>query len=394
MIKESELDRLMLKLIKKQDNFNIDAMTLICLFIGGCEGSIDSQLHSLSQHTKNEKLIQKLKDLQFKLEEEMLLYIEEYFDDLARMEYASLVYENRKLEKFDKNKDVKFYTKITIDDFKKSYKSLLENTNVVIRDLANPRQLKSYTYTPLINSLFQECVQANQQQVQPYQDYMRRTVNQLCENGIRTKVIKDNTTYPKLENQFKTELNNKSIDFIQQLELMVGRQLGHEEVEISVVPNPAPDHAPIQGHRFTLDEYERMQNQQEFLDVEYNKYDLILRPIGMWNCRHIAMTKSSAKPRKYSDKELKRIITNSRYSYKMNDGGRFTRREAYERQVTLLARIKKYKEAYVLAKASNNEYLMQEYKKRIIRDSNEYRTLSINCKLPNEIHKAGVKGYK
>ncbi len=58
---------------------------------------------------------------------------------------------------------------------------------------------------------------------------------------------------------------------------------------------------------FLIAEFEKLQNQQPFEDVDGNQYEAIRRPIGEWNCMHIAMAFSTKySKRQYTDAQLKK----------------------------------------------------------------------------------------
>ena len=48
------------------------------------------------------------------------------------------------------------------------------------------------------------------------------------------------------------------------------------------------DQGQCQGHQFTNEEWEKLQNSEDFTDVNGQRFTGVERVIGMWNCRHVA----------------------------------------------------------------------------------------------------------
>ena len=59
-------------------------------------------------------------------------------------------------------------------------------------------------------------------------------------------------------------------------------------MELSAHSFPAADHEPVQGRAFENAEFSRMQSGQPCRDIDGNLYAAFERPIGEWNCQHLA----------------------------------------------------------------------------------------------------------
>ena len=108
-----------------------------------------------------------------------------------------------------------------------------------------------------------------------------------------------------------TAVRQNIIDGVNQINqnasLAMGEALGFDAVEISAHANSAPDHEPVQGRVLLKDEFDKMQAGQSFVDVDGNRYEGFRRPIGEWNCMHIAMAFSTQHSiRRYTEDQLRR----------------------------------------------------------------------------------------
>ena len=85
----------------------------------------------------------------------------------------------------------------------------------------------------------------------------------------------------------------------------MGEMLGFDAYEISAHARSAPDHEPVQGRVFLKADFENMQKGLPFRDVDGTMYQPFRRPIGEWNCMHIAMSFSTQHSvRRYTDQQL------------------------------------------------------------------------------------------
>jgi len=108
--------------------------------------------------------------------------------------------------------------------------------------------------------------------------------------------------------------------------------------EISAHFAPAKDHEDIQGHIFTDDEFEKLQNHEEARDINGEAFQLD-RAIGDWNCQHYAMPfRIGEQEPRHSQKELDEIKRQNQEGIEF-EGEHYTLYEAdqlnwrYEREI-------------------------------------------------------------
>ena len=116
---------------------------------------------------------------------------------------------------------------------------------------------------------------------------MRKTIKELAQHGITT-VSYASGHKMRMDSAARRDLVGEFTSIIQGIQKQVATEIGADGWEISAHEHPADDHADAQGHVFTNFEFERLQNLETGVDIDGVAHHLEGRPIGMWNCRHIA----------------------------------------------------------------------------------------------------------
>lgn len=138
-------------------------------------------------------------------------------------------------------------------------------------------ELVNLSRTTIQSDLYRKAVdnaiQAVHSGVADYNSAIRQTIKKAAEQGLRVK-------YPSgLTRRLDTAVRQNVLDGSRQLQANVmeqtGKEFGADGVEISAHATCADDHLDIQGKQFTMQEFDRLQATLE-------------RPIGQWNCRHVA----------------------------------------------------------------------------------------------------------
>ncbi|MDO4547532.1 MAG: hypothetical protein Q4D04_05515, partial [Clostridia bacterium] len=130
-------------------------------------------------------------------------------------------------------------------------------------------------------------------------------------------------------------------------------------VELSAHALCAQDHLPYQGKQFSNGEYAKLQAR-------------LKRPIGMWNCRHMAtpILLGISQPA-YTPEQLRRFEENSREKIEI-DGVSKTRYEWSQEQRKIETAIRWQKDAANLARASGDDPLRRECQDNVRRLNRVY----------------------
>jgi hypothetical protein len=116
---------------------------------------------------------------------------------------------------------------------------------------------------------------------------MRSTIRELSQHGIST-VSYASGRVMRMDSAVRRDLVSEFTSIIQDIQKQVATEIGADGWEISAHEHPAEDHEDAQGHVFTDIEFEKLQNLETGFDIDGASHHLEGRPIGMWNCRHIA----------------------------------------------------------------------------------------------------------
>ena len=203
-----------------------------------------------------------------------------------------------------------------------------------------------------------------------YKSQMRNTIREFGCAGLQVEY----------ESGFKRRLDSalrqNIVDGVKQIQQhasdVIGEDLGYNAKEISVHANSAPDHEPVQGHIFLNEEFEKLQTEQDCVDIEGRTFYAMRRPIAEWNCMHFAFSFSTkySKP-KYTTEELDQSIEDNAKGCEI-DGKHYTLYEARELMRRIETDIRRQKDIAVAAKAADDMDLRHECQGKINRLTRKY----------------------
>ena len=342
-------------------------------------GDYDSIVKELAKVTEvNEKEIQKA------------------FEEVAKKNvvFAKQFYEYRGMKyiPYEKNKalqeQVKAIAKVTEDTYKN-----LSNTLGFVR-VKNGRKV----FAPLAQ-VYQEVIDEGAialiQGKDSFNSALRKSVRELSSSGIKT-IEWESGYHRRLDSSVRMNLRGALRDFSINLQEQFGEEYGADGVEISVHSNPAPDHAEVQGHQFSKDEFNRLQDngvakdyKGRIIDIHRELKDGTLtedyRPIGQLNCYHYVynVVLGVSEPQ-YSQKQLDKINKDNKDGF-MLDGKHYTNYEGMQIQRKLETSIRRQQDRKIMAKATglkNEEILAQQ---KITEMTNKYFELSQKSGLPTKL---------
>lgn len=320
--------------------------------------------------------------------------IYDIFEEVAKknQQFAKQFYDYRKIQfiPYEKNKQLQRQVKALATITAKEYSNLSKTLAFATKDNNGKTIYKSIreTYIDTID----EAVLSISQGKDTFQNQMKRVINQLGQSGIRT-VSYESGYSRRLDTAVRMNMQDALRDLSNTLQKQFGEEYGADGVEISVHKNPAPDHEPIQGHQFSNEEYEKMQNSLPFEDINGVKYKAIDRHIGQYNCYHyvFSIVIGVSKP-SYNQKELDNIIKENKQGFEF-EGRHYTNYEGTQLQRKLETEIRKQKDIHVTTK---NISIEEAYKaqKKLDQTKYVYAELSKKSRLPTKIERLKVDGYK
>ena len=321
-----------------------------------------------------DKIVKELAKITNLNEEEIL----DIFEKVAKknLAFAQQFYEYRGIDyiPYEKNialqEQVKAIAKITQDTYRN-----LSNTLGFVKTKNGKK-----VFTPLAQA-YQEAIDdsvtALIQGKEAFNSAMTKAVRELSASGIKT-IEWESGHHRRLDSSVRMNLRGALRDFSMTLQQQFGEEFGADGVEISVHENPAPDHAEVQGHQFSINKYDDNGNlieQGEFeklqesgvakdykdkvIDIhrQLKNGDLTddYRPIGQLNCYHYIfnVVLGVSKPL-YTDSKLKEINDKNEKGFKL-DGKHYTNYQGLQLQRKLETAIRKQKDRRIMAKASKDE---------------------------------------
>ena len=255
--------------------------------------------------------------------------------------------------------------KQTADTFKNLSNS--RATGFYIRDAKNSGNLKYYSIKDTYQTVVDEAIQAVQTDVLDFDTAMRRTLKQLNDSGIR-RVYWESGYSRRLDSTVRMNILSGIKQINQHVQNQIASEIKADGIELSAHSFSAPDHEPIQGHIFTLENFEKLQSEEPFEDTYGNK------PV-------------------WSLEELEELKDANNKGYTMKNGTHLTMYECSQVQRRYETDIRYAKEGYMSAKSADNEKLMEFYKTRINKLNREYNQFSKDCGLSKRRNRASVSGF-
>ena len=218
-------------------------------------------------------------------------------------------------------------------------------------------------------------IQAAQAGVEDYKSAMRRALREASADGLRVKYASGLTR--RLDSAVRMNvldgihaLNQANMDAI-------GSAFGADGVEISAHPMCAEDHLPYQGRQFTNAEFAELQ-------------DSLPRPIGMWNCRHIAypILLGISLPA-HSAQELEEYRSGSTEQIEI-DGAAHSRYEWTQVQRAIETAVRYKQDEITLAKAAGDDVLVRDARRKIRELDSYYSKISEAAGTPKRRERMGT----
>lgn len=263
-----------------------------------------------------------------------------------------------------------------------------------IRDAKNPTKLKFQSIQATYQSIVDEAIQNVQTGVLDFDTAMRRSLQQLNDSGIR-RAYWESGYSRRIDSTVRMNILGGLRQLNQKVQQQIAEETNADGIELSAHSFSAPDHEPIQGHIFTLENFDKLQNEMSFEDTYGNKFESIRRPIGEWNCKHFTQAVIIAvhKP-VWSLADLEELKQANQKGYTMKDGKHLTMYECTQVQRRYETAIRYAKEGYMMARKANNEKLMEKYDSRLANLNKQYNQFSKDCGLSKQRKRTHVVGFQ
>lgn len=223
-------------------------------------------------------------------------------------------------------------------------------------------------------------------------------VKKVAKNGLKSYDYSNGRAY-RLDNALKMEMQQGIRDMTNDLQRRFGEEYGADGIEISVHEYPAPDHAEVQGHQFTNEEFEKFQNDMDATDIngvvfpaDFEGHDR--RAIGEYNCYHyVFYVVLGVDEPQYSHEDLSEIVKQNDNGF-FFEGKHYTMYEGTQLQNRIEREIQGQEDIKTMAQEIGDKDLEMESRRKIVDLSSKYKELSDISGLPTKMDKLKEWGYK
>ena len=334
------------------------------------------------------KIMKKLAEIS-KLNEKEIYKI---FEEIAKddQNFAKQFYKFRKIDfiPYNRNKElkdqVKAIAKITADQ----YVNLMKTS--AFMTIKNGKKI----YTP-ISKIYQETLDKAvldiAQGKESYQQAINRTIQELADSGIQT-VDYASGYHKRLDSAVRMNVLDGMRDLSNTLQQQFGEEFKADGIEISVHENPAPDHADIQGHQYSNEEFEELQGTRDETGMYVG--GTLERPIGTMNCYHyiFSIVLGVSKP-EYSQKQLDEINKKNTDGFNF-EGKHYTLYEGTQLQRQIETKIRKLKDKHIGAVAVGDIDEAGNCQRKIGQLTTKYNQLAKVSGLSKKYDRTQVVGYR
>lgn len=305
-------------------------------------------------------------------------------------------YRHKSFIPFERNMDLQRVTNAVAEQTANTYENLSNSqaTGFLVRDENNPQKLVFKSIDNTYRDAVDKAIQAVQSGAVDTETAIRDVVKQLLNSGVR-RLYWDSGYTQRLDTAVRRNIQDGVRQINQKIQDEIGRQIGADGKELSAHINSAPDHEPFQGHQFTNAEYEKLQSNQAFKDIDGQSFAAVQRIIGDWNCRHFAYSIiiGKSKPR-YSKEQLQTFIENNQIGYTDENGRHMTMYECTQMQRKLETKIRYAKEEQMIMKELGDNVSRRLARNKVESYIREYKLFSMRCGLPTKMYRTTVPGYK
>lgn len=395
MITDEQIERLLYRYVYRQDVFSMSVIKIIAERLSHLADFDD--LDALHKEQTIRTDLVRMNSLYSDYVKDQIKRLKEDLWWIAVVIYLESIKFYEKQVELKDNKPLNDVIRKITETAQKNFTNLIKNPVFVIRDLKNPAILKAYNFEKTYRTVLTEALNYHNVSNELRDIALKRTETQLFDSGIRYMIdnSSDNAKHTTSANSaIRMNVLESMKNLINKMQDVMGEQFGADAVELSAHIYPAPDHAPAQGHQYSLKEVKKMQAGEDFEDLNGTRYVGFERNIGEWNCRHYFMKiKKGAEPT-YTQEQLDKILADNERGYTDENGKHRTLYECTQVQRRYEREIRRAKEKYLYAKALNDKTMMIQARNRVGKLTTQYKQFSRKCDIPAKLERIKVKDYK
>ena len=391
MLTDEQIENILYNYTKRQDEFNLSVIRVIANRLSKiAEFDKLFTLRNSSIMTEDIKLIRN-EFLKYKRDQKKRIHDDFWW--LAFYVYGeALIYYEQQLA-LAQNTELVELINNAINEAQASFAELTQYPAFEIRDLSNPATTRAYSLEDTYRSTINEAMSYNSLSDELRDIALKRTEMQLFDSRIRYATDNSFEETTSANNAIRFNLLDRVKSLINRMQDIMGRQFGATGVELSAHIYPAPDHAPAQGHQYTIENMDKMQSGQDFEDIDGHHYAGFERQIGTWNCRHYFMKVKLGREPTYTQEQLDKILEDNQRGYTAPNGRHYTLYECTQIQRRYERKIRDAKEKYLFSKTLGDEAGMLASRTRVGNLTTQYKQFSHACGIPAKLERIKVKNY-
>lgn len=376
---EAETNALIERLVRRQEKSNEKILREIGRILGQIGELTPSEVYLIGQQLKYGESLQKI--VKTIAETSRLNEIEIYkmleHEAKTNLGFSEKYYKAKNVDfmPYEQNEPLKALVNQIATSTINQYRNISRTTGLTFLDSRKNKVTKTLqeAYSDIIDDAINNVATGKQ----TFQQSLTDQLKTIGKNGVQS--IEYETGYHKrIDSALRMNLQDGlSYLFEAQQELM-GSQFGADGMEVTTHSLPAPDHADIQGHIFTKDNFNKLQDFDfygAFSDVNGKEYERTsedkIRPIGELNCYHKAfqIVLGVDEPR-YTQEELDKINSENERGFDF-DGNHYTLYQGSQLQRRLELEIRQNREQNIGLKSALNNTKNDETKVKLQNEINK-----------------------
>ena len=348
------------RILRRQEKANEEILKTIGEILGEIGQLTPSDAYTIGQQLKYGESLQKIIKIISETSNISEVEIYKMLEAEARknLELKRVYFEAKKVDFIPYEKNIALQNKVreiaiaTVG----TYRNISKTTGLTFLDKKGNRV--THKIKEAYNQIVDDAIMNVSTGKETFYESLKNQLHTIGQSGVQS-IEYESGYHRRLDSALRMNLSDGLNELAIAQQEIVGEQFGFDAYEVTVHAFPAPDHAPIQGHIFDIDEYEKLQDYNYYGDIKditgrtYTRSsDEHIRPIGQLNCYHNAFSiiKGVDRPR-YSQEQLDKINEENKKGFQY-EGKHYTLYDGTQLQRRLETQIRKNREEQIITKAS------------------------------------------
>lgn len=395
MLTEEQQNALIERLLQRQYKANEEVLREIGKVIGKVRQMTPSEAYTIGQQLKYGESLNKIVKILSDTSNINEAEIYSMFEKIAKknLDFSKKYFLARNIDfiPYEENTALKNLVNEIATATIQTYENIAKTTGLTYLDGSGNKVTKGIetAYREIIDNGIVNVSQGKE----TLQSALERQLKEIGSNGVQS-IEYESGYHRRLDSAMRMNLQDGLNQLAIAQQQLVGEQFDNDGWEVTVHDRPAPDHENIQGHIFSKEEFNKLQNYEYYGEIkDYKGRTYIrsaehnIRPIGELNCYHFAIAVVlGVDEERYSNKELKEINERNKKGFEF-DGKKYTLYEGQQLQRKIETEIRKARESKILAKSGNDENLFNQMQQRETELINKYYKLSKISGIPTRLER-------